>query len=56
MTREQPEIRRYAELKLKEFYEQPELFCVSALNALEGRLEGNDTLVEESGISGLSLV
>ncbi len=52
-AREQPEIRRYAELKLKEFYEQPELFCVSALNALEGRLEGNDTLVEESGMTPL---
>ncbi|NBH83570.1 hypothetical protein D7X88_11865 [bacterium C-53] len=52
-AREQPEICRYAELKLKEFYEQPELFCVSALNALEGRLEGNDTLVEESGMTPL---
>lgn len=47
---QQPEIRRYAEIKLKEFYPQPELYCMSALNALDGRLEQDQGMVEDSGI------
>lgn len=48
--REQPQIRQYAEMKLKEIYPQPELFCLSAINALDGRLDKDDSLVEKSGI------
>lgn len=48
--REQPQIRQYAELKLKEFYPQPEVFCISALNALDGRLDNDTNMVEASGI------
>lgn len=47
---EQPQIRQYAEIKIKEYYPQPELFCISALNALDGRLDQDGTLVEKSGI------
>ncbi len=49
-TTEQPQIYRYAEIKLNEIYPQPELFCISALNALEGRLDDDDDRVEKSGI------
>lgn len=49
-SREQPQIRQYAELKLKEFYPKPELFCISALHALDGRLDHNEALVEQSGM------
>ncbi len=48
--REQPQIRQYAEIKLKEIYPQPELFCLSAINALDGRLDKDDSLLEKSGI------
>lgn len=48
--REQLEIRQYAEIKLKEIYPQPELFCLSAINALDGRLDKDDSLLEKSGI------
>ncbi len=48
--REQPEIRRYAQMKLQEYYLQPELFCISALNALDGRLYHDEALLEKSGI------
>ena len=48
--REQPQVRRYAEMKIAEFYPQPEIYCLSALNALDGRLDGNETLVADSGI------
>lgn len=48
--REQPQIRQYAEMKLKEIYPQPELFCISAMNALDGRLDKDDSLLEKSGI------
>lgn len=51
--REQPQIRQYAELKLKEIYPQPELFCLSAINALDGRLDKDDSLLEKSGIISL---
>lgn len=51
--REQPQIRQYAELKLKEIYPQPEMYCVSALNALDGRLDHDDELVEKSGMNPL---
>lgn len=47
---EQPQIYRYAEIKLNEIYPQPELFCISALSALEGRLDDDDDRVEKSGI------
>ena len=47
---EQFQIHQYAELKLKEFYPQPELFCISALNALDGRLDQDESLLEKSGI------
>lgn len=49
-AREQPEVHRYAKMKLQEFYPQPELFCISALNALDGRLEQDGALLEKSGI------
>lgn len=49
-SREQPQIRQYAEIKLKEYYSNPELFCISALNALDGRLDHNEKLLEKSGI------
>lgn len=52
-AREQPQIRQYAELKLKEIYPQPEVFCISALNALDGRLDNDDDLIEKSGMSPL---
>lgn len=48
--REQPQIRQYAELKIKEIYPQPEVFCLSALNALDGRLNHDDSLIEKSGM------
>lgn len=48
--REQPQIRQYAEMKLKEIYPQPELFCISAMNALDGRLDKDEELLEKSGI------
>lgn len=48
--KEQPQIRQYAELKLREIYPQPEIFCLSALNALDGRLDKDDSLIEKSGI------
>lgn len=50
IPREQPQIRQYAEIKLKEIYPQPELFCLSAMNALVGRLDKDDSLLEKSGI------
>lgn len=50
ISRDQPLIRQYAEIKIKEYYPQPELFCISALNALDGRLDQEGTLVEKSGI------
>ena len=46
--REQPQIRQYAEVKLKEVYKKPELFCISALEALEGRLSQDEERVEKS--------
>lgn len=49
-AREQPQIRQYAQIKLREVYPQPELFCISALNALDGRLEKDEVLLETSGI------
>lgn len=49
-SREQPQIRQYAEIKIKEYYPQPELFCISALNALDGRLDHDEALLEKSGI------
>lgn len=49
-SREQPQIRQYAEIKIKEYYPQPELFCISALNALDGRLDQDEALLEKSGI------
>lgn len=49
-TREQPEVHRYAQIKLQEFYPQPELFCISALNALDGRLDHDEALLEKSGM------
>lgn len=48
--REQPQIRQYAEIKIKEYYPHPELFCISALNALDGRLGHDEALLEKSGI------
>lgn len=48
--KEQPQIQQYAMLKLKEFYPQPEVYCISALHALDGRLEDNQALVEKSGM------
>lgn len=51
--REQSQIRQYAELKLKDIYPHPELFCISALNALDGRLENDDDLVKKSEIKPL---
>ena len=48
--RERNMIRQYAQRKLKELYPNPELFCVSALNALDGRLDKDEELVEGSGI------
>lgn len=48
--REQPQIRQYAEMKLKAFYPEPEMFCLSALKALDGRLDGDEEMVEGSGI------
>ena len=51
--REQPQIRQYAELKLSEIYPQPEVFCLSALNALDGRMEKDEELVEKSGMRPL---
>lgn len=51
--REQPEIRQYAQIKLREFYPQPELFCISALNALDGWLDYDEALLEKSGILSL---
>ncbi len=51
--REQPQIRQYAELKLSEIYPQPEVFCLSALNALDGRLDKDEELVEKSGMRPL---
>lgn len=51
--REQPQIRQYAELKLKDIYPHPELFCISALSALDGRLENDDDLVKKSEIKPL---
>jgi len=49
-SKEQPQIRQYAEIKIKEYYPQPELFCISALNALDGRLDHDEALLEKSGI------
>ncbi len=49
-SREQPQIRQYAEIKIKEYYPQPELFCISALNALDGRLDHDEALLEKSRI------
>lgn len=51
--REQPQIRQYAEQKLQEIYPHPEVFCISALNALEGRLEGKEDSIEASGMKPL---
>lgn len=51
--REQPQVRQYAQMKIKEFYPQPELFCLSALNALDGRLDHDEKLVADSGILAL---
>lgn len=48
--REQPQIRQYAEVKLKQFYPNLDLFCLSAINALDGRLEGDEQMVRESGM------
>lgn len=48
--KEQPQIRQYAEQKLKEVYKEPELFCLSALNALDGRLDQEKEKIEKSGI------
>lgn len=48
--KEQPQIHQYAEIKIKEYYPQPELFCISALNALDGRLKQDEALLEKSGI------
>ena len=48
--RERPQIRQYAEVKLKQFYDNPDLFCLSAINALDGRLEGTEDMVKESGM------
>lgn len=52
-TREQPQVRQYAQMKIKEFYPDPELFCLSALNALDGRLDHDEKLVADSGILAL---
>lgn len=49
-SRDQPQIRQYAEIKLKEFYPNPALFCLSAANALNGRMAKDDVRIEESGI------
>ena len=49
-SREQPQIRQYAEIKIKEYYPKPELFCISALNALDGRQDHDEALLERSGI------
>lgn len=51
--RDQPKVRQYAQMKIKEFYPQPELFCLSALNALDGRLDHDEKLVADSGILAL---
>lgn len=48
--KEQSQIRQYAQIKLREFYPDPELFCISALNALDGRLDHDEALLEKSGI------
>lgn len=45
--RDQSEIRQYAEMKLKEIYPQPELFCMSAINALDGRLDKDEELLDK---------
>lgn len=48
--KEQPQIAKYAKLKIKEYYPNPELFCISAQNALDARLDKDEGLLEESGI------
>lgn len=49
--KEQPQVRQYAAMKLKEYYQDNlELFCISALKALDGRLDGDAQAIEESGI------
>ncbi|MCH5185009.1 MAG: dynamin family protein [Oscillospiraceae bacterium] len=52
-SREQPQIRQYAESKLKKIYQQPEVFCISALDALDGRLDNDADLIERSGMDSL---
>lgn len=49
-SKEQEGIRQYARMKLQQFYPQPEMFCLSAINALDGRLQGRGELIEGSGI------
>lgn len=57
--REQPKIQKFAELKLKDLYQemqekkQPELFCLSAQQALDGRLDQDAGLLEKSGMMPL---
>ncbi len=48
--RERPQIHQYAQVKLKQFYPEPDLFCLSAAKALDGRMDGNGDMVRESGI------
>ncbi len=56
---QQPGIRRFAEIKLKDLYQemqekkQPELFCLSAQQALDGRLDQDAGLLEKSGMMPL---
>ena len=53
--REQPMIKKYAEMKIGAFYPQAEIFCTSAQNALDGKMQGDEELLKSSGLIRLEL-
>ena len=51
--RERPQIHKYAFMKLQAFYPNPSLYSISALNALDGKLDGEADKVRSSGMPEL---
>lgn len=47
--RQQPEVKRFVENKVKK-YTTNDIYCISALNALDGKLEDDNELLEKSGL------
>jgi len=54
--RQQDKLKQYAEMKIREVYPKSNVFFLSSLNALDGRLEGDLQLLNESGFPEMEAI